>query len=119
VAGIRFLTRLETRALLAVLLSGAVAACGGNAPVGQNAGGSGGSGGSGGALTGGHAGNGCPCQCLTRVSAGGCSDLCDEAQNGGVPSYCNGVAPGAECAMCLETSCHADAAMLADTAACL
>jgi hypothetical protein len=51
----------------------------------------------------------CLCACTTRVTAGGCANVCSNALNGngGAPpaNFCEGLAPSAACATCLAETC--------------
>ncbi len=79
----------------------------------------------GGGATGGAGGSGptgadCTCACTTLMSAGGCADLCDDAQNGNpnTPNYCNGSAALSQCSACLSSKCSFSAADIADDTTC-
>jgi hypothetical protein len=47
------------------------------------------------------------CACVDLLSAGGCADKCDSAQNGNpnTPNFCNGVSALPQCAACLADRC--------------
>jgi Cys-rich repeat protein len=47
------------------------------------------------------------CACIDILSAGGCANLCDSAQNGNpnTPNFCNGVSALPQCAKCLTDNC--------------
>jgi hypothetical protein len=110
---------LASLALVAGALLVVTGACGPVETVGATAGGVGGSGGSGGSAgtagAGGAGGGGgsvpaadCTCACVTRMSAGGCGDVCNDTLNGdpGTPNFCNGHAALAGCATCLTAHCQ-------------
>jgi hypothetical protein len=100
--------------------AGGVGGLGGAGGIGGlgGAGGIGGLGGGGGA--GGGAGD-CMCACDTLMSAGGCADLCDDAQNSNpnVPNFCNDHAALTQCATCLEMHCGFAAADTATAGVCM
>jgi Cys-rich repeat protein len=60
------------------------------------------------------------CACEDLLSAGGCANLCDSAQNGnpGTPNFCNGVNALPKCAQCLADSCAAAGAVATDPSGC-
>jgi Cys-rich repeat protein len=47
------------------------------------------------------------CACVDLLSAGGCANLCDSAQNGNpqTPNFCNGTSALPQCAKCLAAEC--------------
>jgi hypothetical protein len=47
------------------------------------------------------------CACMDLLSAGGCANLCDSAQNGNpsTPNFCNGTNALPKCKQCLLDSC--------------
>jgi hypothetical protein len=62
----------------------------------------------------------CTCACVTLMSAGGCADLCDAAQNGtDTPNWCNGAAALSQCAACLAVKCAIDPTEDAAQTACM
>jgi hypothetical protein len=54
------------------------------------------------------------------LSAGGCANLCDSAQNGSpnTPNFCNGVSALPQCSRCLQDSCAAAGADPTEPSAC-
>jgi hypothetical protein len=101
---------------------GAGGSIGGAGGTGGSIGGAGGSAGGAGGSAGGAGGSApdCTCACTTLMSAGGCADLCDDAQNNNPnqPNYCNGSPALTMCATCLMNSCNFTAAQIADDTAC-
>jgi hypothetical protein len=46
------------------------------------------------------------CACVDLLSAGGCANVCDDAQNGtSTPNFCNGTNALPQCAKCLMDNC--------------